>query len=176
MIRRRMGEWWYSSAFLDLGTRWRWVVSFTPLLLFSLKKEPLVPVGQEDGWTPEPVRTIQREETFCTSGNQTWDAQPKVHHDTDWTIRTSNKTKINLASYDAVNRNRVPICQLSLFIFLSLTTCFGPYRPSSGENIQLMLYEDYSYYHGSTVRTQLDVRLYWYFDPWSPVHVIKHKI
>jgi hypothetical protein len=31
-----------------------------------------------------------------------------------------------LASYDAVNRNKVPICQLSLFIF-PLTTCFGPY-------------------------------------------------
>jgi hypothetical protein len=65
----------------------------------------------------------------------------------------------NLASYDAVNSNKVPICQLSLFIFLPLTKCFGPYRPSSGENIQSMLYEDYSYYHGSAVRTQLDVCL-----------------
>jgi hypothetical protein len=75
----------------------------------------------------------------------------------------------NLVSYDAVNRNKVPICQLSLFISLSLTTCFGPYRPSSGEDIQLMLYEDYSHYNGSTVRTQLDVtqnrsqRTYSYF-------------
>jgi hypothetical protein len=25
------GEWRYSSTFLDLGTRWRWVVGFTPL-------------------------------------------------------------------------------------------------------------------------------------------------
>jgi hypothetical protein len=82
---------------------------------------------------------------------------------------------IKLASHDAVNRNKVPICQLSLFIFLPLTTCSGPYGPSSGENIQLMLYEDYSYYNGSAVRTQLDVCLR-YFDPWSPIHVIKHKI
>jgi hypothetical protein len=81
----------------------------------------------------------------------------------------------DLASYDAVNRNKVPIRQLSPFIFLPLTTCFGPYRPSSGENIQLMLYEDYSYYHGSAVHTQLDVCLR-YFDPWSPIHVIKHMI
>jgi hypothetical protein len=44
----------------------------------------------------------------------------------------------NLVFYDAVNRNKVPICQLSLFIFLPLTTCFGPYRPSSCENIQLI--------------------------------------
>jgi hypothetical protein len=25
-----MWEWRYSSTFLDLGTRWRWVVGFTP--------------------------------------------------------------------------------------------------------------------------------------------------
>jgi hypothetical protein len=27
-----LGEWRYSSTHLDLGTRWRWVVSFTPRL------------------------------------------------------------------------------------------------------------------------------------------------
>jgi hypothetical protein len=58
-----------------------------------------------------------------------------------------------------------------LFLFFPLTTCFGPYRPSSGENIQLPLYEDYSYYHGSAVRTQLDVCLR-YFDPWISVTCI----
>jgi hypothetical protein len=30
---RHMGEWRYSSTILDIGTRWRWVVSFTPLPL-----------------------------------------------------------------------------------------------------------------------------------------------
>jgi hypothetical protein len=30
---------------LDLGTRWRLVVSFTPLPLFAPGKEPLVPIG-----------------------------------------------------------------------------------------------------------------------------------
>jgi hypothetical protein len=59
--------------------------------------------------------------------------------------------------------------------FFPLTTCFGPYRPSSGENIQLMLYKDYFYYHGSAVHTELDVCLR-YFDPWSPIHVIRHSI
>jgi hypothetical protein len=35
---RCMGEWRYSSTILDLGTRWRWVVSFTtqPLCLWYL--------------------------------------------------------------------------------------------------------------------------------------------
>jgi hypothetical protein len=31
---RRMVEFRYGSIILDLGTRWRWVVSFTPLTLF----------------------------------------------------------------------------------------------------------------------------------------------
>jgi hypothetical protein len=30
-----MGEWRYSSIILDLGTRWRWVVTFTPLSRFT---------------------------------------------------------------------------------------------------------------------------------------------
>jgi hypothetical protein len=29
-----MGEWRYSSTILDLGTRWRWVVCFTPLPVY----------------------------------------------------------------------------------------------------------------------------------------------
>jgi hypothetical protein len=29
-----MGEWRYTSTILDLGTTWRWVVSFTPLQLY----------------------------------------------------------------------------------------------------------------------------------------------
>jgi hypothetical protein len=37
---RHMGEWRYSSIILDLGTRWRWGISFMPL--------PLYPCG----WSP----------------------------------------------------------------------------------------------------------------------------
>jgi hypothetical protein len=39
MSWRHMGEWKYSSTFL-LGTRWRWVVSFTPLLLYLRGRAP----------------------------------------------------------------------------------------------------------------------------------------
>jgi hypothetical protein len=38
---RHMGEWRYCSTILDLGTRWRWVVSFTP--------RPLYPRGESTG-------------------------------------------------------------------------------------------------------------------------------
>jgi hypothetical protein len=45
---------------LNLGTRWRRVVTFT--FLTSLLP---VPTGQETGWVPEPVWTLLRRETFC---------------------------------------------------------------------------------------------------------------
>jgi hypothetical protein len=34
------GEWRYSSTILDLGTRWRWVVSFPPLPLYPAERAP----------------------------------------------------------------------------------------------------------------------------------------
>jgi hypothetical protein len=35
-----MGEWKYSSTIIDLGTRWRWVVSFTALPLYPRENSP----------------------------------------------------------------------------------------------------------------------------------------
>jgi hypothetical protein len=40
MLWKHVETWRYSSTILDLGTRWRWVVSFTPLLLYPLGKDP----------------------------------------------------------------------------------------------------------------------------------------
>jgi hypothetical protein len=39
-----MREWRYSFTVLDLGTRWRSVVSNTPQLLYPPGKEPPVPI------------------------------------------------------------------------------------------------------------------------------------
>jgi hypothetical protein len=36
----RIGEWRYRTTVLDLGTRWRWVVSFRHRLLYSQRKSP----------------------------------------------------------------------------------------------------------------------------------------
>jgi hypothetical protein len=54
------------------------------------------------------------------------------------------RSYILLVPYDAVNRNKVSTCQLPLFYF-----------PSHSLHVS----KDYSYYNGSAVRTQLDVRL-----------------
>jgi hypothetical protein len=48
-----MKEYWGSGGiaphFLDLGTRWRWVVSFTPLPLYLEGKSPWYPFDRRLG-------------------------------------------------------------------------------------------------------------------------------
>jgi hypothetical protein len=44
-----MWEWRYKATILDLGTRWRWVVSFTPRPLFHRKKFPRYPLDRRLG-------------------------------------------------------------------------------------------------------------------------------
>jgi hypothetical protein len=41
-----MGEWRYSTTILDLGTRWRWTVSFTPLSLYPRERNPRYPLDR----------------------------------------------------------------------------------------------------------------------------------
>jgi hypothetical protein len=36
-------------SFFDIGTRWRWVVSFTPQLLYSQGKRPWYPLDRRLG-------------------------------------------------------------------------------------------------------------------------------
>jgi hypothetical protein len=44
-----MGEWSYRSTILDLSTILRWVVSFTPLLLYPWGKNPQYPMDRRLG-------------------------------------------------------------------------------------------------------------------------------
>jgi hypothetical protein len=46
---RRVGEWMYRSCFLDLGTSWRWVISFTPLPLNPRGKSHQYPLDRRLG-------------------------------------------------------------------------------------------------------------------------------
>jgi hypothetical protein len=61
---RRMGEWRCYSSVFDLGTRWRWVVSFTSRPLYSRGKSPEVPIGERVRWTQEPVWTLWSRENL----------------------------------------------------------------------------------------------------------------
>jgi hypothetical protein len=44
-----MREWRHSSTILDLGTRWRWVVSFTPRPVYSRGNSPRYPLDRRLG-------------------------------------------------------------------------------------------------------------------------------
>jgi hypothetical protein len=64
-----MREWRHSSTILDLYTRWRRVVSYTPLSLYSYLqgKSPWIPIG----WASESVWTLWRREKSITAGKLT---------------------------------------------------------------------------------------------------------
>jgi hypothetical protein len=63
-------DWRYSSTFLNLGTRWRWVVNFTPLPLYPRGKSPRYPsVG---GWVGPTVGLDAMEKwkiLYCRESN-----------------------------------------------------------------------------------------------------------
>jgi hypothetical protein len=44
-----MGEWRYSSTILHLGTRWKWVVCFTPLPVYQCINSPSHPLYRRLG-------------------------------------------------------------------------------------------------------------------------------
>jgi hypothetical protein len=44
-----MGEWRYRSTIPDLGTRWMWIVSFTPRPLYLRRKSPRYPLDRRLG-------------------------------------------------------------------------------------------------------------------------------
>jgi hypothetical protein len=68
------GECRYISISLDLGSRWRSVISFTPRLLYPppLRKELQVPVRYETGKAERLVWAIcRKEEMFGSAKNRT---------------------------------------------------------------------------------------------------------
>jgi hypothetical protein len=61
-----------SSRILDLGTRWRWVFSFTPRPLYLQGKSPWYPLDRRLGGIQSPVwRRWSREKFPAPAGNRT---------------------------------------------------------------------------------------------------------
>jgi hypothetical protein len=87
-----MGERRYSSTILDLGTRWKCVVSFTSLPLTPTEKSPRCPLSR---WfagvgAPEVVWTLwSREKSLASARNRISDTQPITCSYTDCAIQTS---------------------------------------------------------------------------------------
>jgi hypothetical protein len=69
MPRRHIGEPRYISIFLDLGTRWRWVVSYTPLPLYPRRNSPQYPLDRM-GWPRVGLDAVQkRRNLHCRESN-----------------------------------------------------------------------------------------------------------
>jgi hypothetical protein len=82
-----MGEWRYISTILDLRCRWMWVVSFTPLPLYSREKISLCWL---DGRQIRS-RCCREEKNLAGAGNWTPAVQPVSHRYNDWVIQTTTK-------------------------------------------------------------------------------------
>jgi hypothetical protein len=61
-----MGEWKYSSSILDLGTRWRWVVSFTARPLYPRGEDPQYPLDIRRGGPQSRYRRRGVEKISCS--------------------------------------------------------------------------------------------------------------
>jgi hypothetical protein len=88
--------------FLDLGTRWWWVVSFTLLPLYSRGKSPPppTPTGYEAGWAPEPVWMLWRRENswpYRDSNSDPSAVQHRYPGSLEQAINASNSERSEIA-------------------------------------------------------------------------------
>jgi hypothetical protein len=67
---RPNGEWSYSFTFLDLGTRWKWAISFTPRPFYSWWGSLLYPLDRRPGGPQSRSRRCE-EKSLAPAGNQT---------------------------------------------------------------------------------------------------------
>jgi hypothetical protein len=87
-----MGEWMYICIILDLGTRWRWVVSITPRPLYLQGKCPRYPLDRILGGPKSRSGRCGVEEP---SGNRTPAVQSIYHHYTDWATPSMSTATIH---------------------------------------------------------------------------------
>jgi hypothetical protein len=68
---RRVGEWTYSAIILDLGIRWRWVVSFTHRLLYLRGNSSRYPLDRRLGGAQSRSRhcEVKKNLLLCRDSN-----------------------------------------------------------------------------------------------------------
>jgi hypothetical protein len=88
MPRRHMGEWKCSSYILDLGTRWRWVVSFKPRSPYPLGRRPRNPMYKWLGRPQSPSGRCGEQKNLAPVGNRIPAFLFLARRCTDWAIPT----------------------------------------------------------------------------------------
>jgi hypothetical protein len=133
--------------FLDLGTSWRCGQLHAPATL-PPGKEPLVPIGQEAGWAPEPVWTTWRRENswpYRDSNSDPSVVQPICSHYTDCAIPIHQTYLVdtNIAETSVTELTmqyfRISFNQNIFFKILSARSTFSLPRKLETEAIQQWL-------------------------------------
>jgi hypothetical protein len=93
---RHMGEWRYSSTILDLGTRWRWAISFTPRMLYPRGNCPRYPLDRRLSGPQSRSGRCGEERNLPPVVSRTPAVQPVARHHADWAILTSKLSKSSL--------------------------------------------------------------------------------
>jgi hypothetical protein len=65
-----------------------WIVSFTPLPLYSRGRSPRCPLGRRLVGAQSPFGCYRGKEKFASAGNRNPTVQPLAHGYVDWTIST----------------------------------------------------------------------------------------
>jgi hypothetical protein len=81
-----MGEWRYSSIIFDLGSIWRWMVSFPPRPLYLRENRPRYPLDKRLFGAQSRSGRYGEDNYFVPVGNGTSSIQPVALRCTDWAI------------------------------------------------------------------------------------------
>jgi hypothetical protein len=129
-----MGEWRYSSTILDLCSRCRWVVSFTPLPPYPTAIGPPVITKQEAGWALEPVWMLWRRDN-CFTCRESIPCSLETVTDLQWLLYVwwlwnhfystgslSSSQKLALSSPTGWSRSRTQDTEFNLVFFCLLSS------------------------------------------------------
>jgi hypothetical protein len=115
-----MVEWRYRFIILNLGTRWRWVVSFTPRPLYS-RRSPLYLLDRSLGGPKSRPQRCAEKKNLASAGNRTPAVQPVSRRYTDWATPVLYSCSVLLFSL------AVRDCFSALFNRLTVLTLWSYY-------------------------------------------------
>jgi hypothetical protein len=134
---RIMGKWSHSSTFIDLGTRWRWVVSFTLLPLYPRGKGRRYSLDRRLGGPQSRSGRWGEEKNLALPGMEPGRGRPArspllyclSYPDSDCCVNNRFLLKINNGKYGAGHKISRSTFEKLLFSALGLTyiPVFGCY-------------------------------------------------
>jgi hypothetical protein len=85
-----------ATRILINDTRWKWVVSFTPRLLYARRRSPLpgYPLSTRLGGPQSHSGHGGEEKKSSCAGNRTWLSRPYPSHYTNWATAIREKHRL----------------------------------------------------------------------------------